>query len=78
MLIGFAAQTGTESEVWAAAQEKLQRKGLDAIAANAVNASQTGFGTDTNQATFIHKNGDHLSTPLCSKLEIAHRLFDFL
>ncbi len=78
MLVGFAAQTGTESEICAAAQEKLQRKGLDAIAANAVNTSQTGFGTDTNQATFIHKNGDHRSTPLCSKLEIAHRLFDFL
>ncbi len=78
LLVGFAAQTGTESEVCAAAQEKLQRKGLDAIAANAVNTSQTGFGTDTNQATFIHKNGNNQSTPLCSKLEIAHRLFDFL
>ena len=78
MLVGFAAQTGTEEEILAAAQDKLERKGLDAIAANAVNSSQTGFGTDTNQATFINKNGNTLSTPLCSKLEIAHRLFDFL
>ncbi len=78
ILVGFAAQTGKESEILTAAQEKLERKGLDAIVANAVNSSQTGFGTDTNQATFIHKNGNTLSTPLCSKLEIAHRLFDFL
>jgi len=78
IVVGFAAQTGTEREVLAAAQEKLERKGLDAIAANAVNTDQTGFGTDTNQAIFMHKQGyDHI-TPLCSKLELAHRLFDFL
>jgi len=78
VLVGFAAQTGTDQEVFLAAQEKLQRKGLDAIAANAVNSEQTGFGTDTNQATFIAKNGSTQSTPLCSKLELAHRLFDFM
>jgi len=78
ILVGFAAQTGTEAEVLAAAQEKLERKGLDAIAANAVNTSLTGFGTDTNQAIFIHKKGHQQTTPLCSKLELAHRLFDFL
>ncbi len=78
VLVGFAAQTGTETEVLAAATDKLKRKGLDAIAANVVNSSQTGFGTDTNQATFIDQNGKTLSTPLCSKLELAHRLWDFL
>ncbi|BBC24207.1 bifunctional phosphopantothenoylcysteine decarboxylase/phosphopantothenate--cysteine ligase CoaBC [Pseudanabaena sp. ABRG5-3] len=78
ILVGFAAQTGLEQEVVIAAKDKLERKGLDAIAANAVNSPQTGFGTDTNQATFIHKNGLVLSTPLCSKLELAHRLLDFV
>lgn len=78
LVVGFAAQTGTEAEILAAAKDKLARKGLDTIVANAVNTSQTGFGTDTNQATFINKNGNSLSTPLCSKLELAHRLFDFL
>jgi phosphopantothenoylcysteine decarboxylase/phosphopantothenate--cysteine ligase len=78
IVVGFAAQTGTNTEVFAAAQDKLQRKGLDAIAANAVNTVQTGFGTETNQATFIDKNGKTQSTPLCSKLELGHRLFDFL
>jgi phosphopantothenoylcysteine decarboxylase/phosphopantothenate--cysteine ligase len=78
ILVGFAAQTGTEAEIVAAAKDKLVRKGLDAIAANAVNTSQTGFATDTNQATFINKHGNVVSTPLCSKLEIAHRLLDTL
>ncbi len=78
VLVGFAAQTGTEMEVLAAATDKLKRKDLDAIAANVVGGLQTGFGTDTNQATFIDKNGKILSTPLCSKLELAHRLWDFL
>ncbi len=78
ILVGFAAQTGTDQEVVTAAKDKLVRKGLDAIAANAVNSSQTGFGTDTNQATFIDKDGKFLATPLCSKLELAHRLLDFL
>lgn len=78
ILVGFAAQTGNQSEAITAAQEKLKRKGLNAIAANVVNSDQTGFGTDTNQATFIKTNGNTLSTPLCSKLELAHRLFDFL
>ena len=78
ILVGFAAQTGSESEIIAAALDKLQRKGLDAIAANAVNHAETGFGTDTNQAIFLHKDGKQQQTPLCSKLELAHRLFDFL
>jgi len=78
ILVGFAAQAGTDQEVVTVAKAKLVRKGLDAIAANAVNSSQTGFGTDTNQATFINKDGKVLSTPLCSKLELAHRLLDFL
>ena len=43
IVVGFAAQTGTEAEVLAAAQDKLWRKGLDAIAANMVNTSQTGL-----------------------------------
>jgi len=78
MVVGFAAQTGTEAEILALAQDKLRRKGLDAIAANMVNTIQTGFSTDTNQANFISKSGHIVSTPLCSKLELAHRLFDFL
>jgi phosphopantothenoylcysteine decarboxylase / phosphopantothenate---cysteine ligase len=78
LLVGFAAQTGTEAEILALALAKLQSKGLDAIAANAIDRDQTGFGTATNQATFLHANGNCTTTPICSKLELAHRLLDFL
>jgi phosphopantothenoylcysteine decarboxylase / phosphopantothenate---cysteine ligase len=85
-LIGFAAQTSSDnleeqSEIINAAQSKLKAKNLDAIAANRVSSdqigSQTGFGSDTNQATFIN-NRTNTTTPICSKLELAHRLFDFI
>jgi phosphopantothenoylcysteine decarboxylase / phosphopantothenate---cysteine ligase len=81
LLVGFAAQTGTESEVVAAALAKLKSKNLDAIAANIVESSPdalTGFGSDTNQATFLDRNHRAEKTPVCSKLELAHRLLDFL
>ena len=78
LLVGFAAQTGTEAEIVAIAQQKLQRKGIDAIAVNQVGREQTGFASDTNQATFIAMNSKQETTPLCSKLELAHRLLDFL
>jgi phosphopantothenoylcysteine decarboxylase/phosphopantothenate--cysteine ligase len=78
LLVGFAAQTGTQAEVIAAAKSKLERKKLNAIAANAIDSLQTGFGTDTNQATFISDTGEQITTPLCSKLELANRLLDFL
>ncbi len=77
-LIGFAAQTGSETEIMNAAQSKLQAKNIDAIAANQVNSDRTGFASDTNQATFLDRNGAKAITPLCSKLELSHRLFDFI
>lgn len=78
ILVGFAAQTGTEAEVVAIAQQKLKTKGIDAIAVNQVDRPQTGFASDTNQATFLAANGKQTTTPICSKLELAHRLLDFL
>ncbi|MDJ0704856.1 MAG: bifunctional phosphopantothenoylcysteine decarboxylase/phosphopantothenate--cysteine ligase CoaBC [Leptolyngbyaceae cyanobacterium MO_188.B28] len=74
-LIGFAAQTG---EIVAPALRKLQQKGLDAIAANPIDQPQSGFGSADNQAVFLHKAGGKLEIPPCSKLEMAHRLFDFI
>ena len=45
LVIGFAAET---ENVMANAQEKLQRKNLDAIVANDVTRSDSGFDTATN------------------------------
>ena len=73
-LIGFAAQTG---EIIAPAREKLYRKGLDAIVANPIDQPETGFGKDTNQAILIYRD-QQITIPPCTKLEMAHRLFDHL
>ncbi|MDB9537050.1 bifunctional phosphopantothenoylcysteine decarboxylase/phosphopantothenate--cysteine ligase CoaBC [Dolichospermum planctonicum CS-1226] len=74
-LIGFAAQTG---DIVKPAREKLQRKKLDAIVANPIDQVDSGFGSDHNQAVFLDKEGREVEIPTCSKLEMAHYLFDFV
>lgn len=74
-LIGFAAQTG---DIITPAKEKLQRKKLDAIVANPIDKVDSGFGSDNNQAVFLDRLGRELEIPACSKLEMAHYLFDFV
>ncbi|NJL64528.1 MAG: bifunctional phosphopantothenoylcysteine decarboxylase/phosphopantothenate--cysteine ligase CoaBC [Methylacidiphilales bacterium] len=74
-LIGFAAQTG---DIVTPALEKLQRKNLDGIVANPIDRENSGFGSDRNQAIYLDKQGNRLEIPLCSKLEMAHYIFDFL
>jgi phosphopantothenoylcysteine decarboxylase/phosphopantothenate--cysteine ligase len=61
------------------AQEKLKRKGLDAIAANPIDQPNSGFGSDTNQAILIDRTGRHQAIdPPCTKLQMAHYLYDFI
>ena len=72
-LIGFAAQTG---DYVTPALEKMQRKGLDAIVANPIDQAQGGFGSDDNQAMWCDREGNQVPIPLCSKLEMAHLIFD--
>ncbi|NJN90928.1 MAG: phosphopantothenate synthase, partial [Leptolyngbyaceae cyanobacterium SL_5_14] len=74
-LVGFAAQTG---DIVPPALEKLQRKQLDAIAANPVDQPNSGFGGDQNQAIFLDKSGNKQAIAPCSKLEMAHYLLDFV
>jgi phosphopantothenoylcysteine decarboxylase/phosphopantothenate--cysteine ligase len=74
-LIGFAAQTG---DIGPPALDKLQRKGLDAIVANPIDVPGSGFGGDRNQAILLTKTGDKLTIPPCTKLDLAHQLWDAL
>jgi phosphopantothenoylcysteine decarboxylase/phosphopantothenate--cysteine ligase len=73
-LIGFAAQTG---DFVTPAIEKLHRKGLDLIVANPVDQAGSGFGSDTNQAVMIRKSGEQQAIAPCSKLAMAHQVWDF-
>ncbi len=72
--IGFAAQTG---DFISPAKEKLTRKGFDAIAANPIDQPNSGFGSNTNQAVLIDRHGRERAIAPCSKLQLAHHLFDF-
>lgn len=74
-LIGFAAQTG---DIFTPAFEKLQRKKLDAIVANAIDRKDSGFGSDQNQAIFLDHEGRKVAIGQCSKLQMAHHLYDFI
>jgi phosphopantothenoylcysteine decarboxylase / phosphopantothenate---cysteine ligase len=71
--LGFAAQTG---DIIPPALDKLRRKGLDAIVANPVDVPHSGFGADTNQAVFLRHHGDPVVIPPCSKLAMAHQIWD--
>jgi phosphopantothenoylcysteine decarboxylase/phosphopantothenate--cysteine ligase len=74
LVIGFAAET---ENVIANAQEKLQRKNLDAIVANDVTRSDSGFDTATNAITIIRRGGQPpLELPAMSKTDAAHRILD--
>ncbi|MDZ8035123.1 bifunctional phosphopantothenoylcysteine decarboxylase/phosphopantothenate--cysteine ligase CoaBC [Nostoc sp. DedSLP04] len=74
-LIGFAAQTG---DIVKPALEKLHNKKLDAIVANPIDRADSGFGSDNNQAIFLDSQGNQVKIAPCSKLEMAHQLFDFV
>jgi phosphopantothenoylcysteine decarboxylase/phosphopantothenate--cysteine ligase len=74
ILIGFAAQTG---DIVPPALEKLHSKKLDAIVANPIDRPDSGFGSENNQAIFLDKQGHQVKIAPCSKLEMAHYLFDF-
>jgi phosphopantothenoylcysteine decarboxylase/phosphopantothenate--cysteine ligase len=75
ILIGFAAQTG---DILPPAMEKLRRKGLDAIVANSIDQPESGFGSDRNQAVLLKQSGEKVAIPLCSKLDMAHCIYDAL
>ena len=74
LIIGFAAET---ESVLANAREKLNRKQLDAIVANDVTRSDSGFGSETNAITIIIRDREKpLELPTMSKLDAAHRILD--
>ncbi len=74
-LIGFAAQTG---DIVTPALEKLQRKKLDFIVANPIDQPDSGFGSDRNKAIVIDNKERQFEIEPCSKLQMAHYIFDIV
>ncbi len=73
VLVGFAAET---ENVIDNAREKIARKNLDMIVVNDVTRRDAGFDVDTNQVTFIFKDGSNEELPLLTKEEVADHLLD--
>ena len=72
--VGFAAETDRVEEH---AREKLQRKGLDMIAANRVGAERGGFEDDEN-ALLVLWSGGQVSLPMMPKTELAEQLAELI
>jgi phosphopantothenoylcysteine decarboxylase/phosphopantothenate--cysteine ligase len=73
VLVGFAAQT---TSLRSHAEAKLKAKGLDLIVANNVSAAGSGFGSDTNAATLIDRDGRVIELNLMPKRALADRILD--
>jgi phosphopantothenoylcysteine decarboxylase/phosphopantothenate--cysteine ligase len=73
VLVGFAAET---DDIVAAGRDKLARKGLDLLVANAVGRPATGFGADTNDAAIVAASGEDTPLRTWTKAELAAALWD--
>lgn len=73
ILVGFALETNNEETN---AQDKMQRKNLDAIVLNSLNDSGAGFGTDTNKVTIFFADGNKKIYDMKSKTEVAKDIID--
>lgn len=74
LVVGFAAETENLIEN---ARNKMRSKNLDAIVANDVTSSDSGFDSSTNKITIL-TNGDipAIDLPLMSKEQAAERIID--
>ena len=73
ILVGFAAETDA---LLHHAKDKLVRKGIDLIVANDVTAEGAGFGSDTNAAVLVDRQGRTVTLARMPKREMADRILD--
>ena len=71
--VGFAAET---QDLLENAMAKVLSKSLDLIVANDVTADGSGFGTDTNKAMLLDREGKAEDLLLMSKYELGNRILD--
>jgi phosphopantothenoylcysteine decarboxylase/phosphopantothenate--cysteine ligase len=73
--VGFAVET---ENILSEAKRKLTEKHLDLIVANDTSSPGSGFGTDTNRAVIIDKDGGQEERLLESKHQLANRILDLI
>jgi phosphopantothenoylcysteine decarboxylase/phosphopantothenate--cysteine ligase len=72
-VVGFALETDNAMDQ---ARGKLVRKNADMIVMNMAGKPGSGFGTDTNEVTFLYKDGTSEPMPIMSKNEVARLLLE--
>lgn len=75
IIVGFAAET---EALETAGRAKLERKDLDLIVVNEVGREGTGFGSDTNDAMILARDGNDEPLRTWTKTELARALCDRL
>ena len=73
VIVGFAAETEPPLRH---AEQKLKRKGIDLVVGNDVTADQCGFGSDSNAAVLVDRDGRVVELELMPKRELADRILD--
>jgi phosphopantothenoylcysteine decarboxylase/phosphopantothenate--cysteine ligase len=74
LVVGFAAET---DNIIANAREKLIRKKVDAIIANDVSRSDSGFDSQNNAISILRRGQSHpLELPLMTKAEAANQILN--
>ncbi|HEV8572654.1 MAG TPA: bifunctional phosphopantothenoylcysteine decarboxylase/phosphopantothenate--cysteine ligase CoaBC [Actinomycetota bacterium] len=73
VLVGFAAET---DDLEAAGRKKLEGKNLDLVVVNRVGASGTGFGTDTDEAMILARDGQNEPLRTWTKRDLAAAVLD--
>lgn len=71
ILVGFAAESENLREN---ARRKLDGKNLDIIVANDITRKDAGFGTDSNRAIVLSRDGSVQELPLMTKASLAEKI----
>ena len=78
-VLGFAAETAPDMQaLLPLAQTKLKTKKADVLAANRVNATDSGFGASTNAMAVVDASGREEIWPTQSKADVAWELCSWL
>jgi len=73
VLVGFAAET---QDLLENARAKMAEKNVDLMVANLVGADHSGFGSDTNQASILFRDGGTEALPVMDKGDLADIILD--
>ncbi len=75
VLVGFAAES---EDLLANGRKKLHQKDLDVIVVNRIDGDQSAFGSDTNEAIILPRNGDPRHLNRLQKRVLADCILDMV